>query len=712
MKITIFVLTFLFSFQSFSESSFNIKDRLKTQDFYLKTYPHLFGSADYALEGDFKNVFKNLKKRKRKKITAFIKKVEAHIPSKILRPFVYWYFIKDEKSKASQILEFFFLYKLVILRDHIDNPLALNRAAALKLLQKITERSDINTQNLFSMVMPDISSKVNLIMEQGEDSLVESLFRTPLTIIDFKKTIPSISPYALSYLGIIPGNNVEIISKNDISLERIEWFNERVIFNGGRLDFNAPYINMPTAENPSGHIVFKQDPIYQKISTMISEAKDSIFIDIFLFGGTLGATLTEYLLDQTIIKAKANPNFKVLLLHDYATNYNMVDEMMPIFEYIQKRVASEEVLKERVMLMQANIQRHPPGIPFGITNLIPKTEEVFSEIEKRNTYYESKIDHSKVIVVDANTDNPQAYFGSKNWTDHSGGYYYDNAIYVNGPGAAMVQASYYTDVEAALTLDKKEQAWFFYKDKGFDNKKYLKRRDSILEWFKIKKDSYSFRGEESIRLAEANVDGKIKNVRNILIDMIKDARKHIYMEQLFIYDKYIVDALIKKKVELGDKIDIKILADHNGNFGLNGLPNTIFIKEMIDSGIELRARKTYGVTAHFPNGTEQEYHQENHRKISSVDGVTLLGGSSNLNPDTLQGSFREFGAQIYSTEEIKTFEDNFIADWNSPEKVESLDIENFQAKVAGKTLPISMSALINDLAAMILRAKDRIERRY
>ena len=71
---------------------------------------------------------------------------------------------------------------------------------------------------------------------------------------------------------------------------------------------------------------------------MISEAKESIFIDIFLFGGTLGATLAEHLIDQTLIKRKTNPNFKALLLHDYATNYNMKDEMMPIFRYIKKRI--------------------------------------------------------------------------------------------------------------------------------------------------------------------------------------------------------------------------------------------------------------------------------------------------------------------------------------------------------------------------------------
>ena len=149
---------------------------------------------------------------------------------------------------------------------------------------------------------------------------------------------------------------------------------------------------MPTPEDPTGNIIFQEDPIYIKIRDMIASSKESIFIDIFLFGGTLGATLSEYLLDQTKEKIKENPEFKVVILHDYATNYNMLDEMMPIFEYIKERTNSDPVLKKSVSLLQANIQRHPPGIPFGITKLIPKTKEAIEYFESGSTYFESKID--------------------------------------------------------------------------------------------------------------------------------------------------------------------------------------------------------------------------------------------------------------------------------------------------------------------------------
>jgi phosphatidylserine/phosphatidylglycerophosphate/cardiolipin synthase-like enzyme len=389
----------------------------------------------------------------------------------------------------------------------------------------------------------------------------------------------------------------------------------------------------------------------------------------------------------------------------------MVEEMVPIFQYIQKRIKEEPVLKKSVSLLQANIQRHPPGIPFGITELIPKTPDSFKYFEGGNTYYESKIDHSKVIVVDGNYDDAEAYFGSKNWTDHSGGYYYDDAVYVTGPAAGLVQASYYRDIEAALTEDKFELSRFYYKELDLDNKGYLPRKKELLDQIRVTKKNYKYNGDSVIRIAEADVDGTIKNVRNMLVDMIMNAKKNIYMEQLFLYDAYIVNALLKKKAQQPN-LDIRLVIDHNGNFGMNGLPNTIFVKELVDAGIAVRARKTYGVEAHFPDGTKKEYHQENHRKITSVDGKVVLGGSSNINPDTLQGSFREFGAQVFDKKEVLSFDARFSKDWKDAEKMEKLDIENFEANVLGKHLDKKTSSLLNSILSKILRAKDELEKRF
>lgn len=708
MKALWITLLFAFSTQLFA---INIKDRIDTQNYFLKVYPEIFGKSEVAFKPDFKRFFESRKRSEQKEATELINKVSAVVPEKILMPLVYWKVFKKDRKATAKILSYFALYKLMIVRDHMDDPLnPESEKAVLSDFLKGESGKNIDTFSIFSY-FKSIEKRFGAMASGSSSQMAQKITQDHLLGMSFAKNFPFLSNYSLTKFGIIPGNKVDVISKNTRTQERIDWYNQRVVFHGGKLDYSKPYMKMPMSPDEEGHIAFQTDPIFMKIRDMIHQAQESIFVDIFLFGGTLGGTIAKYLLDETERKIKKNPRFKVLMLHDYATNYNMLPEMLPVFMYIKNRIESDPVYKDHFYFLQANIQRHPPGVPFGLTNHLEKTPELFSAIEKRSTYYESKIDHSKVLVIDANTNKPEAYFGSKNWSDHSGGYYYDNVIWVKGPAAAMVQASYYDDVDAALTTDPKELAWFYYKDKGLDNKRYLPKKQDILDWFKIHRTNYPIQGDESVRFAEANVDGRIKNARNILVDMITKAEDHIYMEQLFIYDKYIVDALIKKKMQ-NPSIDIRVIADHNGNFGMNGFPNTTYMKEMVDRGIKVKARTTLGITAHFPDGAEQAYHQENHRKIASVDGKVLLGGSSNLNPDTLQGSFREFGAQIYAPQVIARFESNFLKAWDDDEKTMGSEIDDFQLKLGDKLFDVKTSNIVNKFVSLLYRSKDFLEKRH
>lgn len=710
MKKLITLILLLLCSQAFAEIS--IKERLEAKQIFRDIYPLIHEPKDIAWTPRFREVVQELKKDRREEVLEFVKDLDSTVPAPILRALAYYRFIKVDAQAFEKVLSFYMNYKLLMLRDYLDSPESLHKDRALELLSELLGAKSVASHQILSKAKEDLKIKAQMIAKLEDRYLTRALKEVRLIADNFKRQLPDLTPYVLSDYGLVGGNRIEVISENQTDIERIEWVNERVIFAGGKIDWNAPYIQMPMPGDSldKGNVIF-HDPIFARIRDMVLEAKESLFIDIFLFGGTMGMTLTKFVVEQTLIKKKTNPNFKTLIIHDYATNYNMKDEMMPIFEYLKSRIEKEKDVRESVMLMQANIQRHPPGIPLGLTNLIPKTPEVFKEIEGRNTYYESKIDHSKVVVIDANTDSPKAYFGSKNWSDHSGAYYYDDAIYVEGPAAALVQASYYHDLEAALTTEPTEQKWFYFKELGFDNKRYLDKRDSILKWFKIKRETYPSRGTDLVRIAEADVDGVIKNVRNILIDMIMKAQDHIYMEQLFFYDPYVVDALIKKKIQTPE-LQVKILADHNGNFHLGGFPNTIFLSDLTKYGIEVRARRTVGVMANFPDGTSREYHQENHRKITSVDGKVLLGGSSNINPDTLQGSFREFGAQVYAPLQVQAFEERFLAAWDDPKQTMLLNVKDFQLTLKGETLSKSLSRLINGIAATLFRNKDALEERH
>ena len=52
-------------------------------------------------------------------------------------------------------------------------------------------------------------------------------------------------------------------------------------------------------------------------------------------------------------------------------------------------------------------------------------------------------------------------------------------------------------------------------------------------------------------------------------------------------------------------------------------------------------------------------------------------GSSNINPDTLQGSFREIGAVVYDVTEARKFENDFKRDWSDKEQSHLMNIESY-----------------------------------
>jgi len=649
IKALSILLTLAFSFMVQAEKAYPIQERIKTVNYKVQVHPLIF-SPKIKNINTIKMALSQMSKEQEKEANLFLQELSPFFPKTLMTSLFYWRFVEPSPENFKKVLTYSFLAKILVIRDLIDNPLTPNPHALTNIMRTLTDHSGVTTETYFTKLMPLFIEKATLIGDLPDSTtLIEALKNTKIVTTQLKKLLNSNRLYSLSAIGLIPGNYVEVISENRTDMDRINWLNQKVLFNGGVLDFDSPYVQMPMRPSDDGHPVFREDPIFEKIRDMILVAKESIFIDIHLLGGTTGATLAKFLIDQSRKKIKGNPNFRVLLIHNGITSQAstaILEEVSPVLKYLAQEIQTDSRLK-------ANMEFH---------------------LSKQS-------DNSKVIVVDGNTLDPKAYFGSKNWTDHDGAYYFDDAIYVEGPAAALVQASYRKDMEE------------------------LGLSDSFLKPFTVTQTSIPYKGRSSIRLAETSIKGALNNTRNTLIDMIINAKKTIYMEQLYLYDPYIVDTLIKKRIE-NSKVDIKILLDQRESQGMNGFPNTIFLKELRAAGIEFRARKTIGVLAKFPNGKEMTYHQENHRKITCVDGQVILGGSSNITPEALKGMSREFGAQIFSREEGESFNRRFIKDWHDPKKVVNLDVENFQAVVKERRLSKRSSSLINDISALLLRSVD------
>ncbi|MCR9203148.1 MAG: phospholipase D-like domain-containing protein [Halobacteriovoraceae bacterium] len=662
MRNVLFALFITFSLlPSFAmEKSFSLQDRIQTQKLYLEVYPLLFKEPLIKYNDQFSKKVEMLEEKEKMNYQATLESLNPHLPPIFLKAILTYRFLKPNSEALEKVLLYSFFHKLFIIRDAIDDPQTKNPIALLNVLRTITEITDLKTDSIYSRLIGVYSEKVKLISNfEDHNAFKDALSTTKLLTFDLKKVLKKDNLFLLNHTGFIPGNRVEVISENQTDMETMKWFSEVKI----------PF--RPIKDHPS----FRDDPIFKKLKDVIASAKNTIFIDIFLLGGSIGANLGEFLIETTREKLKNNPSFKVLVLHDYSTKSEVDFEVQPIFDYLKSQREKDQNLNKSLYLLSADTSKHPSGVAFGFSNSEPK------------------IDHSKTLVVDGNYPYAQAFFGSKNWSDHSGGYFYDDVFFIQGPAATMTQASYYRDIEAALNKDSGD---------------YFLNSEQILKDFKITLNKFPYIGKTVVRLTESDVEGTIKNTRNTLIDMIVNAKENIYMEQLFLYDRFIVDALIKAKIKK-PKLDIKILLDNNDSYGMNGLPNTLFIQELKKYGIQLRTRKTFKIKSNSPAARWGFLYQENHRKMTSVDGKILLGGSSNLNPDSLQGSFREFGAQVYSHRLTSTFNRKFLKAWKNPKVTQILDIKNFKAKIGGRTISSATSNLINKMGALLLRSKKSLE---
>lgn len=675
MKLLLLLMILLSNVAMSNEGSFFLQDRIKSKQLYLEIYPLLFEESIVMDNTVFKEKIDSLSEVEKTSLYSTMDKLDPHLPPIFLKGILTYRFLKPDKVALQKVLLYSLFHKLFILRDAIDNPQTKNSIALLNVLRTVTEVSDLRTDTLYSRLSTVYSEKVKLISDfEDHNAFKDALATTTLFTFDLNGILKDHHHPLLNHTGFIPGNRVQLISEDKIELETMKWFSE----------VQVPYRALKT------HPAFSSDPIFKKIKEVIGTAKNTIFIDIFLLGGSVGLSLSEFLIETIKEKIKSNKNFKALVLHDYDTKSEFDFEVTPIFDYLQKERMKDPNIKKHLYLLRADISKHPAGVPFGFN----KKNFIFPDAKRdTKTYVEPKIDHSKILVVDGNFPYAQALFGSKDWSDHSGGYFYDDVFFVQGPAASLAQASYFRDIKAALEKDTED---------------YLLVSSQILRDFQITLDKFPYIGKTKIRLTESDYDGTVKSTRNILVEMILKAEKNIYMEQLFLYDRFIVDALIKAKIK-NSKLDIKIILDNNDSLGMNGLPNTLFLQELEKYGVELRTRKTHKIKTDSPYSKQGFFYQENHRKITSVDGKIIHGGSSNINPDSLQGSFREFGAQVYSPRISTAFEQRFLKSWNDPKITQLLDIKNFKAKIGGRSISSATSNLINKMGALLLRSKKSLE---
>jgi len=537
----------------------------------------------------------------------------------------------------------------------------------------------------------------------------------PYFSLNLKKEFIHHPGHAISDTGWIPGNLVQYFNRNDYSQELINILNEKhdllaqlyPVNQAGSIDsfLLQDFINIFTQEE--GFFSMKNDPVWGQKSGIFAEikktldaAKDTIFIDIFFLGGTMGTTLAKYLIGRL---EETSSHLKVLILRDLLNHYGHDKEMLPVYNYLY---AYAQKHPDRLIIAPAHISKHKSGLPKYLSGVLNEEFVVKSGLQQHLSLHASaKSDHSKVIVIDAKTDQPVALVGSKNLVDASGAVCYDDMTKVVGPAASIIQDDYYFDMFYALKEEINDRDLKNIAQKlNLPHSNKSEMIAQILAPFDLLNRSSdgsatdklsilrSYHGQSLVRIGLNNFDSTRTSAIDQVLQGIKFAKKSIYIKDQYLFDRNIVLALVSVKQSNPD-LDIRILLDPLLESPIPGFPNILYSDVLKNAGIPTKFKT---IIASKP------VRQEFHYKTVSLDGKYLITGSANKDQNTMYGAFREEQLDIAQSDSAFIHDQEFLKYWNdSNESSPEFDNFDFTVPFGIKLERPQFISLVRDLVSIL-----------
>ena len=522
-----------------------------------------------------------------------------------------------------------------------------------------------------------------------------------------KKPGYSRPPHAMSPTGFISGNKLRIIHLNDTSPERFDFYERHIdgfekhgyVENGvpktvefykEKLAKNQPifeekaHAEVPGFLSVDNHPAFNEEGIFKEILHTIRAAKETLMIDIFFLGGTIGVVIAK----EMIKAIERNPNLKIMLLRDNINHFGHRKEMLPVFNYL--RAYSEHVNPKQLVVLPVDIDQHRTGLADWINFLIPENGSGLFGDEKLSLSPFAKSDHSKVLVKDGLRldGSATALVGSKNWLDSSGGITWDKIHEVQGPAATIVGDNYVPDMIAALTHESQhEYLTKLYEanvghdyprlsDGSLDLKLMAKRVVSpwdILKRSDAQQTPQSLRsrkvGPSTVSVGENNHDSQIVSVRDQNMYLIENAKKTLVVADQFLYDPVIIDGLIRAS-HRGVQVDILLTKIPASADGLENFPNTLFLKQLFGKSKPGNVRLKFKKLLHT-----DKMMQEFHEKTLVADHKWTIVGSANKDLMTQRGSFRESQIMALDPASAMELERLFYLYFNDPTASEDVKLD-------------------------------------
>jgi len=574
------------------------------------------------------------------------------------------------------------------------------------------------------------------------------------------------APFPITYAGYIEGNKVDLFNDTntkpsdakfvaqqlDMLLKAKAPGAEKLYQNMTIDDFKAVF-NLPedaltkvfTEEEGfkygDEHAVFapisgNRYGIYGEILKSIENAKESVMIDMFWIGGTIGINLAKTLMKKVI----ENPEFKVYIVSDNENRFGYASELDFVYNYM--RAFSEKFTSKHFYIAPANVGLKRTALPEFIDLLI--TDSTVTDIQNNSGLKElleqdgfhllAKSDHTKVFVVDGlNPDLGKAYVGSKNWTDSSGAVNIDEVVKVQGPAVQVILNSFYYDLleaygnkkEAAGTaggirtttlMRQHIQAKFPRQNRNFkQGLKQLLRGVDVLGRYRYRNPisylnvsvPYKALGDSVVAPAQNNIYGTEVSAVEQNVQAILSAQKQILIDDQFLYDPQVIEALkvavTKNKVKVYALIETLQAVDAVDNVAAH-IPNNLFVPDLVALGIPVKwmltgkklkeeviaSNKEYGrilsTTFHVKSIGIDGVLAEDQASCQSFDGAVistddkaplLISGSANKDVMTMSGGFREYQVAAYDAKVTARHDCLFWGRWNSASAVstDGLDFE-------------------------------------
>lgn len=571
--------------------------------------------------------------------------------------------------------------------------------------------------------LPKVSATISL----GDQTSVRAM---PYFSFNMALEFENHPGHVVSQTGWIEGNQVDYLNINDYSPEVYQKIKskENIVEKLYPLDGRGSLESMRKLNlddvftiqegffSLENHPIWGQKQgIFKEIIQSLSKAQESIFIDMFFFGGTTGTAMAKYLIKLLEI----NPTLKIFILRDNINHLTYDKQMKPVFNFL---MAYSEKHPKRLLISPSHLAAHRSGLPDFLAPMI--NDSFLSLIKVNNSWQQSlapihlgvKSDHSKVVVIDGKSARPVAFVGSKNWLDNSGAICYDDVAKVTGPGAAVVLDDYYWDMYYALRFQLSPTYIAYLARQGWSSSLFYEGQNinqmisQILRPFDLlERDGKGMAnpkarvlipssGKVKLRTGANNVDSSIMSAVDQDIQSILFAKKRIYINDQYVFDRNIINALLKAKKN-NPHLDIRLLMAPLDDSPLPGMPNLLFADILTKAGIKIKLKKI---------GGDVQIRQEYHMKTISIDGQYVIVGSANKDLTTMMGSFREEQFDLYDPQSAAIHDQTFLQRWNDSresgpqfEKYDDLDMGKMTGFNGLNDQKLSVSQLVRYIRASL-----------